>query len=436
MNVIFSRLLIASSLLLSCHFLQAETQIDSKTSEEENSQAAEGKLPLQELRTFTLVFDQIRKAYVEEIDDKSLLENAIIGMLAELDPHSTYLNQDAFENLQEHSTGEFGGLGIEIVMEGGIVKVIAPIDDTPAAKAGIKAGDFIIKLGDQAVQGMSLQEAIELMRGPAGEPILLTIARSSENKPLEIEVVRDIIKVSSVRSNTLEPGYGYVRIAQFQEHTGEQFITALNSLKKDNQPLKGIILDLRNNPGGLLGASIDVVDAILEDGMVVSTKGRLGASNVNHAATPGDMLDGLPVVVIINGGSASASEIVAGALQDHHRALIIGTSSFGKGSVQTVLPISEGRAIKLTTARYFTPKGRSIQAEGIVPDIEIQDAELRYLDSSLYVKEKNLAGHLDNGHKKDKETTKKTNLAGDHQLFEALNLLKGANFLRPAKNEN
>ena len=399
-----------------------------------NEVAPKAELPLQELRTFTQVFDQVRQAYVEDIDDKILLENAIIGMLSELDPHSTYLDQSAFDNLQEHSSGEFGGLGIEVGMENGLVKVISPIDDTPAAKAGIKAGDLIIKLDEQVVQGMTLQEAINLMRGPTGEAILLTITRAGEDRPLEIEVIRDTIKVRSVRSNILEPSYGYVRIAQFQEHTDEQFIEALESLKTDKTPLKGLVLDLRNNPGGLFTAAIAVVDTLLEDGLIVYTKGRLGAANTSHSANSGDLLGGLPIVIIINGGSASASEIVAGALQDHQRALVIGTTSFGKGSVQTVLPISEGRAIKLTTARYFTPNGRSIQAEGIIPDIEIQDAELRYLDTSLYVKEKNLAGHLGNEQSQNRKPAEAANLAGDHQLFEALNLLKAANLFQKSVN--
>ena len=426
MKTLFPALLLLAAALQWSASVQAENPAPS-------ANPVKSQLPLEELRTFTQVFDQIRQAYVEEIDDKTLLKNAIIGMLAELDPHSTYLDQDAFDSLQEHSTGEFGGLGIEVAMENGLVKVISPIDDTPAAKAGIKAGDLIIKLDDQAVQGMNLQEAVGLMKGEAGDSIQLTIIRAGEEKPLKIELVRAIIKVRSVRNDMLEPDYGYVRISQFQEHTGEQFIESLTSLKKDSPLLKGIVLDLRNNPGGLLGASIEVADAILEEGLIVFTKGRLGAANIRHTAKPGDILSGLPIVVIINSGSASAAEIVAGALQDHRRALVVGTTSFGKGSVQTVLPISEGRAIKLTTARYFTPNGRSIQAEGIAPDIRIPDAELRYLDSSLSLKEKNLAGHLDNDQEHATKTDQTSRLADDHQLLEALNLLKAANWLRQPK---
>lgn len=426
MKAAFIRLSITFTALVGITLAHAEEAIE------------EAQLPLQELRTFTRVFDQIRQSYVEEIDDKTLLENAIIGMLAELDPHSTYLNQEDFNDLQEHSSGEFGGLGIEVSMEHGLIKIITPIDDTPAARAGIQAGDLIIKLDEQLVQGMNLQQAIELMRGPKGSTIVLTILRASKDAPLEIEIVRDIIKVHSVRNRILEPGYGYVRIAQFQENTGTQFTIALKNLLADKQPLKGIILDLRNNPGGLLGASIEVVDALIDEGLIVSTKGRIESSNSQFSATSGDLLNGLPIVVIINGGSASAAEIVAGALQDHQRALIIGTESFGKGSVQSVLPISEGRAIKLTTARYFTPSGRSIQAEGIRPDIEIQDAELHVLDSPSYIKEKNLAGHLDNGNSSRTKPDKTAQLADDHQLYEALNLLKAVTILSSTttKTEN
>ncbi len=387
-----------------------------------------GQLPLDELRTFAQVLEQIREAYVEEIDDKTLLENAIIGMLAELDPHSSYLNKDDFEVLQEHATGEFGGLGMEVGMENGLIKVIAPIDDSPAAAAGIQAGDLIIQLDNQLVQGMTLQEAIDIMRGPQGTGIQLQIIRGAQGQPFEVEIIRDIIQVKSVRSRMLEPGYGYVRIAQFQDNTGEQFTAALKKMKRDEPALKGIVLDLRNNPGGLLGASIDTADALLDDGTIVTTKGRIESSNSSFAAQPGDLLAGLPVVVIINGGSASASEIVAGALQDNKRALVIGSESFGKGSVQSVLPISEGRAIKLTTARYFTPSGRSIQAEGITPDITLAEAELEFTDQH-FIKEKQLSGHLDNQQRNDKQSQAKDSMAQDYQLLQALNLLKAAHIL-------
>ncbi len=394
------------------------------------------QLPLNELRTFAQVFEQIREAYVEEIDDKTLLENAIIGMLAELDPHSSYLDQEDFEAIQEHASGEFGGLGIEISMENGLIRVIAPMDDTPAAAAGIKAGDLIIQLDDNLVQGMSLQEAIDLMRGPSGTHIELIVVREGVSEPLKFDITRDIIEIKSVRSRMLEPGYGYVRIAQFQENTGEQFAAILKKMKKDKPSLRGIVLDLRNNPGGVLGASVDTADALLDEGIIVTTKGRVASANSSFSAKPGDLLTDLPIVVIINGGSASAAEIVAGALQDNKRALIVGSESFGKGSVQSVLPISEGRAIKLTTARYFTPSGRSIQAAGITPDITLEEAEITFTEP-YYVKEKQLPGHLSNQQSQQKKDRTSDNLDQDYQLFQALKLLKAAHiFGETGKHED
>lgn len=388
----------------------------------------DARLPLEELRHFTQVFDQVRQAYVEDVDDKALLEMSIIGLLSSLDPHSVYLDKDAYGDLQEHTSGEFGGLGIEVAMEGGFIKVISPIDGTPAKRAGIQAGDLIIKLDDQLVQGMSLNEAIDIMRGPKGSTLTLTLARENVDGPIEIDIVRDIIKVHSVRSKFLEPGFGYVRIAQFQEHTGREFREALNDLLKQDSDLKGVVLDLRNNPGGLLHASIDVTDAVLDGGLVVYTEGRLPSSNSSFHATPGDVLKGLPIVVLINEGSASAAEIVAGAMQDHSRALLLGTDSFGKGSVQTVIPLGDGRGIKLTTARYFTPNKRSIQAEGIKPDIVVEPAEIKLLKSHKQIKEANLSGHLSNNTDSKVQAENSATLE-DNQLYEALNLLKGFDIL-------
>ena len=412
-----------------------------------SSQAQEmedkARLPLDELRHFTQVFDQIRQAYVEEIDDKKLLEMSIKGLLSSLDPHSVYLDKSSFSSLQEHTSGEFGGLGIEISMEGAFIKVISPIDDTPAQRAGILAGDLIIKLGDQAVQSLSLGEAIDVMRGPKGSPLTLTIVREQVDSPFEIVVVRDIIKIHSVRSKTLEPGFGYVRVAQFQENTGQQFTQTLETLLKNDPDLKGIVLDLRNNPGGLLYASIEVTDAILDGGMVVYTEGRLPSANSTYHASAGDILNGLPIVVLINEGSASAAEIVAGALQDHRRAVLLGTNSFGKGSVQTVIPLGEDRGIKLTTARYFTPNKRSIQAEGIKPDIIVEPAEIKLLKRQNNIKEANLSGHLSNN--TDYQAATSSNIAmDDNQLHDALNILKGLTLLnqneksdiRHSKKEN
>ncbi|TNE80870.1 MAG: S41 family peptidase [Gammaproteobacteria bacterium] len=409
---------LSKSLLLTCALLISGNSLaDSEPPEN-------ARMPLEELRHFTQAFDQIRQAYVEEIDDKELLEMAISGLLSSLDPHSVYLDESAFKDLEEHTTGEFGGLGIEVGMEGGFIKVITPIDDTPAQRAGLQAGDLIIKLDDQLVQGMTLSEAIDIMRGPKGSKLTLTIVRPNRDGPFEVVVTRDIIQVHSIRSRILEPGFAYVRIAQFQENTGTEFRAALEKLQTEDPALKGLILDLRNNPGGLLNASVEVADTLLDEGLVVYTEGRLPSSNAKYYATPGDQLNGLPVVVLINEGSASAAEIVAGALQDHRRALILGTSSFGKGSVQTVIPLGDNRGIKLTTARYFTPSKRSIQAEGIHPNIVVQPAEVHLLESRGQIKEANLAGHLSNDNTGQKDTQGELS-QDDNQLYEALNLLKG-----------
>jgi len=357
-------------------------------------------LPLNELRTFTEIFAKIKSDYVEKVDDKELLENAIRGMLEGLDPHSAYLDEDSYKDLQEGTSGEFGGLGIEVGMENGFVKVISPIDDTPAQKAGIKAGDLIIKLDDRSVKGMSLNDAVDIMRGKPGDPITLTIIRESEEKPLVITVVRDIIKTKSVRFETLEPGFGYLRISSFQSHTVESLRQAIYQLKEDNSgKLKGIVLDLRNNPGGILTAAVGVSDMFLNKGMIVYTEGRKKDSKLKFNAKPNAKLPDVPLIVLVNAGSASASEIVAGALQDHGRGIIMGEKTFGKGSVQTILPMNNNAALKLTTARYYTPNGRSIQASGITPDIVIDKVKISKIEEAFgtSVKEADLIGHLDNG---------------------------------------
>ena len=405
--------------------------------ERETSKAA---LPVEELRTFSDVFGRIKNDYVESVEDRELLENAIRGMLTGLDPHSAYLDSEQFKELQVGTTGQFGGLGIEVGMEDGFVKVIAPIDDTPAQRAGVKAGDLVIRLDDTPVKGMSLSDAVKIMRGKPGTDIELTIVREGLDKPLQITITRDIIKVKSVKSRILEPGYGYLRISQFQSKTADYLVNAMDDLKKENDaPLKGLILDLRNNPGGVLNGAVAVSDAFLEKGLIVYTEGRLPDSSLRFNATPDDVADGAPIVVLVNQGSASASEIVAGALQDHKRALIIGSRTFGKGSVQTILPLSGGTALKLTTARYYTPSGRSIQAEGITPDIELESLKIAAIEQNIApLSEADLSGHLENGNKKksgktdgkeDKSDTESL-VRDDYQLYEALNMLKGMAILQ------
>ncbi len=391
---------------------------------------ADNRLPLSEVRTFTEVLDRIKKAYVEPVDDETLLENAIKGMLSELDPHSAYLEPDAFKDLQVSTHGEFGGLGIEVGMENGFVKVITPIDDTPAQKAGVEAGDLIIQLDEKPVKGMTLNEAVKLMRGKPGTQIKLTIMRESQREPLEIAVTRDVIKVVSVKNKMLDDGYGYIRITQFQINTGKDLNKAIKTLHKKSTPLKGLILDLRNNPGGVLDAAVDVTNAFINHGLVVYTKGRLADTEMKFEANEDTLLPHTPVIILVNGGSASASEIVAGALQDHRRAIIMGTPTFGKGSVQTVLPLHNDRALKLTTARYYTPNGRSIQAKGIEPDIIVEVSKVTKLEGPEGYKEADLTGHLKNDSKKPKPKKTKAQeieaiLEVDFQLREALNLLKG-----------
>ncbi len=389
------------------------------------------ELPLEELRRVSDAYNRIRAAYVEELDDSTLLEYAIQGMLSNLDPHSVYLSKDAFDDLQTTTTGEFTGLGIEVGTEDGYIKIVSPIDGSPAAEAGLMPGDVILKLDKQPVKGLGLNEAVEKMRGPKGSEIVLTIGRPGESQAFDVTLIRDTIKVASVRQRLLEPGYGYVRIAQFQNHTGSDVDKALKKLAQDG-PLKGVVLDLRNNPGGVLQASVEVAGLFMDGGLVVYTEGRASDSESRFQARPGDTLDGLPLVVLINGGSASASEIVAGALQDHHRAVIMGTRSFGKGSVQSVMQISETRAIKLTTALYFTPSGRSIQAEGIEPDIEVERAYVEAYDTSFQLSEADLNRHLENAGDKKAASGRKLSselLSSDNQLYEALTLLKGVNIL-------
>ena len=385
-------------------------------------------LPLDELRSFAEVYERIKQAYVHEVTDRELLENAIKGMLSGLDPHSSYLEPEAFRDLIESTQGEFGGLGIEIGIEEGYIKVISPIDDTPASRAGLQPHDLIIRINDTPTREMSVDKAMELMRGEPGTKIELTIQRETLSQPLKVELERGLIRITSVKEKILEPGFGYLRISQFQNHSGEEVQEGLARLAKKNEgPLEGLILDLRNNPGGVLQAAADVVDVFLDSGLIVYTKGRLPDTQMRFEANPGDSLDGVPLVVLINGGSASASEIVAGALQDHQRALVMGTASFGKGSVQTVLPMNNDRALKMTTALYYTPNGRSIQAEGIQPDIEVVNARITPLEAYQTTKEADLDGHINNEFKpsSSKKITARLDTAEDYPLNEALNLLRG-----------
>ena len=399
--------------------------------------SAKAPLPLEELRTFAEVMDRIKAAYVEPVDDKTLLENAIKGMLSNLDPHSAYLGPEDFAELQESTSGEFGGLGIEVGAEDGNIKIVSPIDDTPASKAGIQAGDFIVKINGQPTRGLSMTEAVDKMRGKIGQKITLTLVRNG-GAPFDVTLTRANIQVKSVKAQLLEDGYGYIRITQFQVKTGEEVAAALSKLRRENgnKRLKGIILDLRNNPGGVLQSAVEVVDHFITKGLIVYTKGRIANSELRFSATGKDLSENVPLVVLINGGSASASEIVAGALQDQKRGVVMGTTSFGKGSVQTVLPLNNDRALKITTALYFTPNGRSIQAQGIVPDIEVNRAKITREQDTEYYKEADLQGHLGNGNGgADKPTgsspkAKPMPQDDDFQLSQALSLLKGLSITR------
>ncbi|MHB9116716.1 MAG: S41 family peptidase [Burkholderiales bacterium] len=446
----------------------------SAVAEKNGSAAAESPLPIEDLRSFAEVYGKIKSDYVEKIDDKKLISSAINGMLSGLDPHSAYLDADAFKELRVGTQGEFGGLGIEVGMEDGFVKVVSPIEDTPAYRAGIKTGDLIIKLDDIPVKGMALNDAVKRMRGKPNTQIVLTVLRKGAAKPLTFTLTRAVIKIQSVKYKLAEPGYGYIRITQFQERTGENLAKAISSLYQQNkEPLKGMVLDLRNDPGGLLNAAVAVSAAFLPpqsmvvytDGRAEDAKMRLLASKENYLRSPRDEdyiqklpagIKTVPLVVLVNGGTASASEIVSGALQDHKRAIILGTQTFGKGSVQTVLPLGNNTAIKLTTARYYTPNGRSIQAKGIVPDIVAEEAMVNgVVDNGIGIREADLEHHLTNKDDKTgaddaakpavtetpktkdgaKDIEQKTELVSkkDYQLNQALNLLKGLNILQRSK---
>jgi carboxyl-terminal processing protease len=407
--------------------------------------AAPPELPLQQLRLFAEVFGRIKQDYVVDVSDDELLNYAIQGMLAGLDPHSAFLDAESFKEIRIGTSGQFGGLGIEVGMEDGFIRVIAPIDGTPAEAAGVQAGDLIIRLDDTPVKGLTLNEAVKMMRGDPGEEIVLTIVREGQDQPLKITVIRAIISVKSVRSRMLEEGFGYVRVSQFRARTGANLVEAIEALKETaGGRLKGLVLDLRNNPGGVLNGAVEVSDAFLDEGLIVYTQGRIADSKLSFSASAGDVLDGAPLVVLVNGGSASASEIVAGALQDHQRGLVVGSATFGKGSVQTIMPIGEETALKLTTARYYTPNGRSIQAEGIVPDIVLGRVRLAAVEGQEIgqIKESDLSRHLENGNATDPEAKPTSTptpsadaaaIVDDYPLHEALNLLKGLHLLQKSR---
>ena len=387
-----------------------------------------------QLDLFGDVFERVRAQYVDEKLDEELIESAINGMLTALDPHSAYLDNDKFADMQVNTSGEFGGLGIEVTMENGVVKVVSPIDDTPAARAGIQAGDYIVQIDDEPVMGLTLSEAVDKMRGKVGTEIDLLLTREGEEAPIEMTVIRDTIKIRSVR-HRVEGNSGYVRITTFNKNTTKGLKTALEEIKAElGENLNGYVLDLRNNPGGLLDQAITVADAFLDKGEIVSTRGRHERDTKRDNASSGDLTDGKPIVVLINGGSASASEIVAGALQDHKRAILLGTKSFGKGSVQTVIPLPGHGAMRLTTARYYTPSGRSIQAKGIEPDIEVEQAKIESYKIRR-LREEDLKGALDS--KKDADADKDADDKAeeevkDYQLLRALDLLNGLNLYKDA----
>jgi carboxyl-terminal processing protease len=394
------------------------------------AQAAAADNTYRQLSLFGDVFERVRADYVEKPDDAKLIESAINGMLAGLDPHSSFMDAKSFRDMQVQTRGEFGGLGIEVTMEEGLIKVVAPIDETPAAKAGIMANDIITHLDDEPVQGLTLNQAVEKMRGPVNTKIKLKIMRKGQDKAIEVSITRDVIRVRSVRSRLEGDDVGFIRITQFNEQTSEGLKKAIGDLSTQaNDKLKGFVLDLRNNPGGLLDQAISVSDAFLEKGEIVSTRGRNAEETQRFNARPGDLTKTKPVIVLINGGSASASEIVAGALQDHRRATVIGTRSFGKGSVQTIIPLGSGNgALRLTTARYFTPSGRSIQAKGISPDIEVLQEVPEELKSRTDTRgEASLRGHLKA--EGDEQTGSQSYIPPDPKddkaLHTALDLLRG-----------
>jgi carboxyl-terminal processing protease len=394
------------------------------------SSAPKDTVDLQDIRSFTAVYSLVKQAYVENVDDHALMQAAIRGLLAGLDPHSEYLDRKQLDDLTEDTTGSYNGLGIEVVQVEGTLKVIAPIDDSPAERAGIKAGDTIVRIDGKLVQADDLDGAVARLRGKVGSEITLGVVHEGGGDTVDLKLKREVIRVASVRGRLLEPGYAYVRLSQFQADTGAQLHKRIDRLLKDNKgPLRGLVLDLRSNPGGLLTSAVEVSDIFLSDGVIVTTKGRLKEADLSFRASPGDAIDGAPMVVLVDNGTASAAEIVAGALKDNHRALLMGRRTFGKGSVQTVLPLDADHAVKLTTARYYTPNGGSIQAAGIQPDIALQDLALSQRDAagSVVFGERDLRNHLKGANETEAPSPARTidrDVQQDYALNEALNALK------------
>jgi carboxyl-terminal processing protease len=436
-------LLLAAPLLLTAPLAQSQsapaaagTAATAPTSAASPAKASSsaGQVSLQDVREFSRVYEVVRQAYVEKVDNKTLMKAAISGMLSELDPHSEYLDKEGLAQLNEDTTGQYSGLGIEVLQVDGGLKIVSPIDDTPAARAGIKAGDTIVKINGSLIEPQNVDEMFKRLRGKPGSKITLTIAHRGSNKLIDLHLVRENISVTSVKVRELEPGYAYIRISQFQDDTASDLEKKLGELIARNGPQKGAVLDLRNNPGGLLTAAVGVSDDFLDAGVIVTTRGRLADANMSFSAHPGDQLNGAPMIVLTNNGTASAAEIVSGALKDNHRALIMGQRTFGKGVVQTVIPLDADHAVKITTARYYTPDGTSIQAEGIKPDIALADLTVSKADSApvLISSEADLPNHLANENAKaatdinnDGRAADARLATSDYVLAQALNVLKG-----------
>ena len=417
-------------LKIACFLLLLSVPLALCADESKSAPPAKLAVSLDDIRAFTAVFNLVKQAYVEPVDDKALMQSAIRGLLAGLDPHSEYLDQHAMDALSEDTSGSYAGLGLEVLVMDGNLHVVAPIDDTPAARAGIKPGDIIVRIDAEAVTAENVNQAVTLLRGKSGSKVKLSVVHEGASVPVDYQLTRETIRVASVRVRALDPGYIYIRIAQFQEDTGSELRSKLGKLLAKQPPLRGAVLDLRSNPGGLLTSAVEISDDFLDHGIIVTTRGRLKQADLSFSATPGDLLDGAPMVVLVDNGTASAAEIVAGAIKDNHRALIMGRRSFGKGSVQTVLPLDDTHAIKLTTARYYTPNGTSIQAAGIQPDIELADLKLTVRDAppSAITGERDLPRHLKGEHEKARgvESGARTREdIDDYALSEALNVLRG-----------